>query len=141
MPWLHPVSLLAPSPRPVCSSRHARSGASDVREGSLPCVWDAAAASSAWCPHPRSLTDNYICVVAVQVVQVNCFRTFEQPDDPTAPPYDPEDDEPILETGWPHLQLVYALLLKALDQKAITADVFLRIAGFEVRATLSPVPL
>lgn len=73
----------------------------------------------------------------VKVVSANCFRTFEQADDPTAPPFDPEDDEPILETGWPHLQLVYSLFLKALDQKALTSDLFLRIAGTEVRSAAS----
>mmetsp|Transcript_4875 Transcript_4875/g.12550 ORF Transcript_4875/g.12550 Transcript_4875/m.12550 type:complete len:920 (-) Transcript_4875:44-2803(-) len=67
----------------------------------------------------------------VQVVAENCFRSFETADDPTAPAFDPEDDEPILETGWPHLSLVYTLLLKTLDQKALNVDLFVSVAGTE----------
>jgi serine/threonine-protein phosphatase 2A regulatory subunit B' len=37
----------------------------------------------------------------------NAFRTLSPPDNPNAASFDPDEDEPILEVSWPHLQLVY----------------------------------
>lgn len=49
--------------------------------------------------------------------------------DPFAAPNDPEDDEPLLEGAWPHLQLVYALFLKSLEHKSLTAKMFQEVTG------------
>lgn len=34
---------------------------------------------------------------------------------PTGDAYDPEEDEPILELAWPHLQIVYEFFLRFLE--------------------------
>jgi len=39
---------------------------------------------------------------------------------------DPDEDEPQLEESWPHLQLVYELLLKFLMQPVLKADLILK---------------
>jgi serine/threonine-protein phosphatase 2A regulatory subunit B' len=31
---------------------------------------------------------------------------------PSGDAYDPEEDEPVLESSWPHLQIVYELFLR-----------------------------
>lgn len=39
------------------------------------------------------------------------------------PIYDPEDEEPILEDAWPHLRLVYKLLLRYLESPALKVPI------------------
>ena len=43
---------------------------------------------------------------------VNLFRALPPTNSPNGAEFDPEEDEPTLEAAWPHLQLVYELLLK-----------------------------
>lgn len=44
----------------------------------------------------------------VKMVSVNLFRTLP----PQTEDYDPEEDEPVLEASWPHLQVVYEFFLR-----------------------------
>ena len=37
--------------------------------------------------------------------------------------YDPEEDEPILEEAWPHVQLVYELLLSFIEDPDFDIDI------------------
>ena len=60
----------------------------------------------------------------VAMVGKNLFRTFANNKDPRAAPYDPEDDEPILEPAWPHLHLVYTFFLRCLESKSVTSDLY-----------------
>ena len=56
------------------------------------------------------------------MIEVNIFRTFTNKsnlmaitvytDNKKSSSVDPDEDEPHLEEAWPHLQLVYELLLK-----------------------------
>ncbi|KAG1173458.1 hypothetical protein G6F70_005857 [Rhizopus microsporus] len=50
----------------------------------------------------------------VKMVSVNLFRTIPPPAVDKEEGYDPEEDEPILEASWPHLQLVYEFFLRFL---------------------------
>lgn len=43
------------------------------------------------------------------------FRTFPPQLNPTGDAFDPEEDEPVLEAAWPHLQLVYEFLLRFIE--------------------------
>ncbi|KAK4777371.1 hypothetical protein SAY87_017558 [Trapa incisa] len=49
-----------------------------------------------------------------KMVGLNIFRTFPSSnrDNDIADMFDPEEDEPILEPAWPHIQIVYELLLR-----------------------------
>ena len=38
---------------------------------------------------------------------INLFRTLPPQVNPIGDAYDPEEDEPVLEVAWPHLQIVY----------------------------------
>ncbi|PIN18706.1 Serine/threonine protein phosphatase 2A, regulatory subunit [Handroanthus impetiginosus] len=52
-----------------------------------------------------------------KMVSVNLFRTLpssHQVGNMLVEAYDPEDDEPITESSWPHLQIVYEFLLRFL---------------------------
>lgn len=44
----------------------------------------------------------------IKMVSANLFRTLP----PQSDDYDPEEDEPVLEPSWPHLQVVYEFFLR-----------------------------
>lgn len=46
---------------------------------------------------------------------INIFRSLPPSSNQNVPEFDPEEDEPPLEPSWPHLQLVYNLLIRFLD--------------------------
>lgn len=48
----------------------------------------------------------------VRMVAINCFRTLPPSDNPD---FDPEEDEPTLESSWPHLQHVFEFFLRVLE--------------------------
>lgn len=43
------------------------------------------------------------------------FRTIPPQVNPVGEAYDPEEDEPVLELAWPHLQIVYEFFLRFLE--------------------------
>jgi serine/threonine-protein phosphatase 2A regulatory subunit B' len=70
----------------------------------------------------------------VAMVGKNLFRTFANHKDPRAAPYDPEDDEPILEPAWPHLHLVYTFFLRCLESKSVTSELYAKtVDGHYIR--------
>jgi len=46
------------------------------------------------------------------MISANLFRGFAPNSSMTNAQYDPEEDEPVLEAAWPHLQYVYEFLLR-----------------------------
>lgn len=50
-----------------------------------------------------------------KMFSANIFRPLPPSSNRNVPEYDPEEDEPPLEPSWPHLQLVYNLLIRFLD--------------------------
>ncbi|ALC46489.1 CG32568 [Drosophila busckii] len=52
---------------------------------------------------------------AINMFSVNLFRTLPPSSNPNGAEFDPEEDEPTLESSWPHLQLVYELFLRFLE--------------------------
>ena len=57
------------------------------------------------------LTENVYPEI-IKMVSANIFRTFPPTDNPD---FDPDEDDPTLEASWPHITLVYELLLKFLE--------------------------
>ncbi|KAF7723028.1 Serine/threonine-protein phosphatase 2A 56 kDa regulatory subunit gamma isoform, partial [Apophysomyces ossiformis] len=51
----------------------------------------------------------------VQMFSVNLFRTIPPQVNPVGDAFDPEEDEPVLELAWPHLQIVYEFFLRFLE--------------------------
>lgn len=64
--------------------------------------------------HPTTLIGN-----VVELVRRNAFRTLMHRDRTPMDLLDGDDDEPLLEHTWPHLELVYELLLKVVQSKEI----------------------
>lgn len=52
---------------------------------------------------------------------VNLFRSIPPPVNPTGDAFDPEEDEPVLELAWPHLQIVYEFFLRFVESPDFNA--------------------
>ncbi|KAI8890729.1 protein phosphatase 2A regulatory B subunit [Backusella circina FSU 941] len=51
----------------------------------------------------------------VQMFAINLFRPIPPQVNPVGDAFDPEEDEPVLEQAWPHLQIVYEFFLRFLE--------------------------
>ncbi|RCH86263.1 Serine/threonine-protein phosphatase 2A 56 kDa regulatory subunit delta isoform, partial [Rhizopus azygosporus] len=61
------------------------------------------------------LTSEAVYPEIIKLFVVNLFRTIPPQVNPTGDAYDPEEDEPVLELAWPHLQIVYEFFLRCLE--------------------------
>ncbi|KAL4206991.1 hypothetical protein CU097_006474 [Rhizopus azygosporus] len=59
----------------------------------------------------------------VKMFSVNTFRTISPQAVPTNEVYEPDEEEPALETAWPHLQLVYELFLRFVESPEFNPQV------------------
>ena len=53
----------------------------------------------------------------------NLFRSIPPPVNPTGDAYDPEEDEPVLELAWPHLQIVYEFFLRFVESPDFNTNI------------------
>ncbi|KAJ2993065.1 hypothetical protein HDV02_002656 [Globomyces sp. JEL0801] len=53
----------------------------------------------------------------------NLFRTLPPQVNPAGDAFDPEEDEPVLETAWPHLQIVYEFLLRFIESPDFNTNI------------------
>lgn len=60
------------------------------------------------------ITDN-IYPEVVSMFASNLFRSIPPQVNPTGDAFDPEEDEPVLELAWPHLQIVYEFFLRFVE--------------------------
>lgn len=60
------------------------------------------------------LTENVYPEI-VQMFAINLFRPIPPQVNPVGDAFDPEEDEPVLELAWPHLQIVYEFFLRFLE--------------------------
>eukprot|EP00904_Undaria_pinnatifida_P003104 jgi/Undpi1/12795/HiC_scaffold_7.g02462.m1 len=69
-------------------------------------------------PGEKMLTESlYPCIM--KMVSANVCRALPPPTDD----FDPEEDEPVLESSWPHLQLVYEFFLRFVVSTEVNAKV------------------
>ncbi|RKP28024.1 armadillo-type protein [Syncephalis pseudoplumigaleata] len=53
----------------------------------------------------------------------NLFRPIPPQVNPSGDAYDPEEDEPVLEMAWPHLQVIYEFFLRFVESPEFNANV------------------
>lgn len=53
----------------------------------------------------------------VDMFSKNLFRPIPPPVNPVGDAYDPEEDEPVLEVAWPHIQVVYEFFLRFIESQ------------------------
>ncbi|CAO3596477.1 unnamed protein product [Absidia cylindrospora] len=58
----------------------------------------------------------------VRMFSVNMFRSISPQAAPMAEGFDPEDEEPVFELAWPHLQLVYEFFLRFIESPDFNAQ-------------------
>ncbi|KAG0380989.1 hypothetical protein BGX24_001698 [Mortierella sp. AD032] len=58
----------------------------------------------------------------INMFAANLFRTIPPQVNPTGDAFDPEEDEPVLELAWPHLQIVYEFFLRFIESPDFTTN-------------------
>eukprot|EP01113_Clastostelium_recurvatum_P017450 TRINITY_DN2047_c0_g1_i1.p1 TRINITY_DN2047_c0_g1~~TRINITY_DN2047_c0_g1_i1.p1 ORF type:complete len:580 (-),score=101.43 TRINITY_DN2047_c0_g1_i1:87-1826(-) len=69
----------------------------------------------------REAFNDQVYKSVVDMVSINLFRPLAPRSNPYGVMYDPEEDEPILEAAWPHIQIVYELFLRFIDSPDFNA--------------------
>lgn len=63
----------------------------------------------------RGILTEPIYAEIANMFAINLFRTIPPQVNPTGDAFDPEEDEPVLELAWPHLQIVYEFFLRCIE--------------------------
>lgn len=59
----------------------------------------------------------------VEMFSKNLFRPIPPPVNPQGEAFDPEEDEPVLEIAWPHIQVVYEFFLRFIESQDFNTNV------------------
>ena len=59
----------------------------------------------------------------VDMFSKNLFRPIPPPVNPQGEAFDPEEDEPVLEVAWPHIQVVYEFFLRFIESQDFNTNV------------------
>ncbi|WAR56342.1 hypothetical protein PtB15_7B190 [Puccinia triticina] len=76
-----------------------------------------------WITSQRGVITDAIYPEVVAMFANNLFRSIPPPVNPTGDAYDPEEDEPVLELAWPHLQVVYEFFLRFVESPDFNTNV------------------
>ncbi|KAI1319704.1 hypothetical protein EDD11_003398 [Mortierella claussenii] len=63
----------------------------------------------------RGVITEPVYPAVVNMFATNLFRTIPPQVNPSGDAFDPEEDEPVLELAWPHLQIVYEFFLRFIE--------------------------
>jgi serine/threonine-protein phosphatase 2A regulatory subunit B' len=61
--------------------------------------------------------------VVVGMFAKNLFRPIPPPMNPQGEAFDPEEDEPVLEVAWPHIQVVYEFFLRFIESQDFNTNI------------------
>ncbi|KAK6453179.1 hypothetical protein FP744_10009431 [Trichoderma asperellum] len=59
----------------------------------------------------------------VEMFSKNLFRPIPPPLNPQGEAFDPEEDEPVLEVAWPHIQVVYEFFLRFIESQDFNTNI------------------
>ncbi|OOG00051.1 hypothetical protein ASPCADRAFT_203938 [Aspergillus carbonarius ITEM 5010] len=59
----------------------------------------------------------------VEMFAKNLFRPIPPPVTPQGEAFDPEEDEPVLEVAWPHIQVVYEFFLRFIESQDFNTNI------------------
>ncbi|RKO97493.1 hypothetical protein CXG81DRAFT_14637, partial [Caulochytrium protostelioides] len=68
------------------------------------------------------VTENVYAEI-ISMFSTNLFRTIPPQVNPTGDAFDPEEDEPVLELAWPHLQIVYEFFLRFIESPDFNTNI------------------
>jgi len=71
----------------------------------------------------RSVITDRMYPKVVEMFAKNLFRPIPPPVNPIGDAFDPEEDEPVLEVAWPHIQVVYEFFLRFIESQDFNTNV------------------
>ncbi|KAF8425492.1 phosphatase 2A regulatory B subunit-domain-containing protein [Tirmania nivea] len=71
----------------------------------------------------RSVITEPMYPKVVEMFAKNLFRPIPPPMNPVGDAYDPEEDEPVLEVAWPHIQVVYEFFLRFIESQDFNTNI------------------
>ncbi|ODO09194.1 hypothetical protein I350_02794 [Cryptococcus amylolentus CBS 6273] len=71
----------------------------------------------------RGVITEAIYPEVVNMFATNLFRSIPPQVNPTGDAFDPEEDEPVLELAWPHLQIVYEFFLRFVESPDFNTNI------------------
>ena len=71
----------------------------------------------------RSVITERMYPRVVEMFSKNLFRPIPPPVNPQGEAFDPEEDEPVLEAAWPHIQVVYEFFLRFIESQDFNTNV------------------
>ncbi|WWC97009.1 hypothetical protein V866_003886 [Kwoniella sp. B9012] len=71
----------------------------------------------------RGVITEQIYPEVVGMFATNLFRSIPPQVNPTGDAFDPEEDEPVLELAWPHLQIVYEFFLRFVESPDFNTNI------------------
>ncbi|GAA6062460.1 hypothetical protein JCM10212_005363 [Sporobolomyces blumeae] len=76
-----------------------------------------------WITTQRGVITESVYPEVVNMFASNLFRSIPPPVNPVGDAYDPEEDEPVLELAWPHLQIVYEFFLRFVESPDFNTNI------------------
>ncbi|GAA5843783.1 hypothetical protein JCM9279_000142 [Rhodotorula babjevae] len=76
-----------------------------------------------WITTQRGVVTESVYPEVVHMFASNLFRSIPPPVNPTGDAFDPEEDEPVLELAWPHLQIVYEFFLRFVESPDFNTNI------------------
>ena len=71
----------------------------------------------------RSVITEPMYPKVVDMFSKNLFRPVPPPVNPQGEAFDPEEDEPVLEVAWPHIQVVYEFFLRFIESQDFNTNI------------------
>ncbi len=71
----------------------------------------------------RKVITDEIYPEVVAMFSANLFRSIPPQTNPIGDAFDPEEDEPVLELAWPHLQIVYEFFLRFVESPDFNTNI------------------
>ncbi|KAF9520576.1 hypothetical protein BS47DRAFT_644077 [Hydnum rufescens UP504] len=71
----------------------------------------------------RGVITEQIYPEVIAMFSTNLFRSIPPQVNPTGDAFDPEEDEPVLELAWPHLQVVYEFFLRFVESPDFNTNI------------------
>ncbi|KAJ8331263.1 serine/threonine-protein phosphatase 2A 56 kDa regulatory subunit delta isoform [Batrachochytrium dendrobatidis] len=71
----------------------------------------------------RSVITEAVYPEIMNMFATNLFRTLPPQVNPSGDAFDPEEDEPVLESAWPHLQIVYEFFLRFIESPDFNTNI------------------
>ncbi|KAL4867063.1 hypothetical protein BDV12DRAFT_198543 [Aspergillus spectabilis] len=71
----------------------------------------------------RSVITESMYPRVVEMFAKNLFRPIPPPITPQGEAFDPEEDEPVLEVAWPHIQVVYEFFLRFIESQDFNTNI------------------